>query len=89
MARSRLFVGHGDEFNNEWVWKQELVVPPGKYELTVIHGDPQVWSTPVDVEAGKRVIVDAFKGVRKTVSCNCGGVQRHCPDSPPVRRAPE
>ena len=67
------FVGHGDEFNNEWVWKQELVVPPGKYELTVIHGDPQVWSTPVDVETGKRVIVDAFKGVRKTVSCNCGG----------------
>ena len=67
------FVGHGDEFNNEWLWKQELVVPPGKYELTIIHGDPQVWSTPVDVEAGKRVIVDAGKGVRKTVSCNCGG----------------
>jgi hypothetical protein len=21
------FVGHGDEFNNEWVWKQELIVP--------------------------------------------------------------
>ena len=37
------FVGHGDEFNNEWVWKQELIVPPGRYELTVIHGDPEVW----------------------------------------------
>src|SRR5215472_17902184 len=23
------FVGHGDEFNNDWLWKQELVVPPG------------------------------------------------------------
>jgi hypothetical protein len=67
------FVGHGDEFNNEWVWKQELDVPPGKYELSVVHGDPQFWSTTVDVEAGKRVVVDAFKGVRKTVSCNCGG----------------
>ena len=66
------FVGHGDEFNNEWVWKQELIVPPGKYELTVIHGDPQVWSTPLDVEAGKRVIVDAFKGVRKTVDWSRG-----------------
>ncbi len=22
------FVGHGDEFNHEWWWKQELVVPP-------------------------------------------------------------
>ena len=29
------FVGHGDEFNNEWGWQQELIVPPGKYELTV------------------------------------------------------
>jgi outer membrane protein OmpA-like peptidoglycan-associated protein len=67
------FVGHGDEFNNDWVWKQELDVPPGKYELSVVHGDPQFWSTTVDVEAGKRVVVDAFKGVRKTVSCNCGG----------------
>src|ERR1019366_7406977 len=66
------FVGHGDEFNNEWVWKQELIVPPGKYELTVIHGDPHVWSTPLDVEAGKRVIVDAFKGVRKTVDWSRG-----------------
>src|SRR5580704_12683378 len=23
------FVGHGDEFNHEFIWKQELVVPPG------------------------------------------------------------
>ena len=61
------FVGHGDEFNNEWVWKQELIVPPGKYELTVIQGDPREWSTEVDVQANQRVVVDAFKGVRKTV----------------------
>ncbi|HMD84606.1 MAG TPA: OmpA family protein [Terriglobia bacterium] len=62
------FVGHGDEFNNEWVWKQELIVPPGKYELTVMHNDPQVWSTTVDVPANQRVVVDAYKGVRKTVA---------------------
>jgi outer membrane protein OmpA-like peptidoglycan-associated protein len=62
------FVGHGDEFNNEWVWKQELIVPPGKYELTVIHGDPKIWSTEVDVQANQRVVVDAYKGVRKTVA---------------------
>lgn len=61
------FVGHGDEFNNEWVWKQELIVPPGKHELVVMHGDPQIWSTPVDVQANQRVVVDAYKGVRKTV----------------------
>ncbi len=66
------FVGHGDEFNNEWVWKQELVVPPGHYELTVVRGDPQFWSVPVDVEANKRVVIDAFKGVRKTVDWPLG-----------------
>jgi len=66
------FVGHGDEFNNEWVWKQELIVPPGKYELTVIHGDPHVWTTEVDVIANQRVVVDAYKGVRKTVAWSRG-----------------
>ncbi len=66
------FVGHGDEFNNEWVWKQELIVPPGKYELTVMHGDPQVWTTEVDVQANQRVVVDAYKGVRKTVPWSRG-----------------
>jgi outer membrane protein OmpA-like peptidoglycan-associated protein len=66
------FVGHGDEFNNEWVWKQELIVPPGKYELTVIHGDPEIWTTTVDVPANQRVVVDAYKGVRKTVPWSRG-----------------
>ncbi|MGA2987994.1 MAG: hypothetical protein ABSG32_29785 [Terriglobia bacterium] len=61
------FVGHGDEFDNEWVWKQELIVPPGKHELTVnnLHLDP--WTTTVEVQANQRVVVDAYKGVRKTV----------------------
>jgi outer membrane protein OmpA-like peptidoglycan-associated protein len=61
------FVGHGDEFNNEWVWKQELIVPAGKHELTVAAADHDPWTTTVDVQANKRVVVDAFKGVRKTV----------------------
>jgi outer membrane protein OmpA-like peptidoglycan-associated protein len=61
------FVGHGDEFNNEWVWKQELVVPPGKHELTVEAADHDAWTTSVDVQANQRVVVDAYKGVRKTV----------------------
>jgi outer membrane protein OmpA-like peptidoglycan-associated protein len=61
------FVGHGDEFNNEWMWKQELIVPPGKYELTVLYDEEDAWSTSVDVPADQRVVVDAYKGVRKTV----------------------
>lgn len=66
------FVGHGDEFNNEWVWKQELIVPPGKYELTVMYDEEDAWSTSVDVPAGQRVVVDAYKGVRKTVGWGRG-----------------
>jgi hypothetical protein len=27
------FVGHGDEFDHEWWWKQELVIPPGTYQV--------------------------------------------------------
>lgn len=61
------FVGHGDEFNNDWLWKQELVVPPGTYQVSVQSGDKDVWSGSVDVAADKRVVIDVPKGVRKTV----------------------
>jgi outer membrane protein OmpA-like peptidoglycan-associated protein len=66
------FVGHVDEFNHEWVWKQELIVPPGKHQLTILQGDKEVWSGAVDVPANKRVVVDIPKGVRKTVSWSRG-----------------
>jgi outer membrane protein OmpA-like peptidoglycan-associated protein len=61
------FVGHGDEFNNDWLWKQELVVPPGTYQVTVQGEDKDVWSGSVEVVANKRVVIDVPKGVRKTV----------------------
>jgi outer membrane protein OmpA-like peptidoglycan-associated protein len=61
-------VGHGDEFNNEWGWQQELVVPPGTYQLSVLSGDKEVWSGPVTVPANQRVVIDIPKGVRKTVA---------------------
>jgi outer membrane protein OmpA-like peptidoglycan-associated protein len=61
-------VGHGDEFNNEWGWKQELVVPPGTYQVSVLSADKELWSGPVEVPANQRVIVDVPKGVRKTVA---------------------
>lgn len=62
-----LFVGHVDELNNEWGWKQELLVPPGKHELTVAYHDREPWTTTVTVEANKRVVIDSFQGMRKTV----------------------
>lgn len=61
------FVGHVDEFDHNWGWKQELVVPPGTYQVTVKHEDQELWSGSVDVPADKRVVVDVPKGVRKTV----------------------
>jgi outer membrane protein OmpA-like peptidoglycan-associated protein len=61
------FVGHGDEFNNELWSKQELVVLPGTYQLTIKREDKDVWSGPVNVAANQRVVVDARKGIRKTV----------------------
>lgn len=61
------FVGHGDEFNHEWWWKQELVVPPGNYQVSVLQSDKEIWSGPVTVPANQRVVIDIPKGVRKTV----------------------
>jgi len=61
------FVGHGDEFNHNWCWKQELVVPAGTHQLTVLSGDKEVWSGSVTVQANQRVVIDIPKGVRKTV----------------------
>ena len=50
-------VGQADEFNHDIIWKQELLVPPGTHQLTLVRGDDTVWSGPVTVEANKRVIV--------------------------------
>jgi outer membrane protein OmpA-like peptidoglycan-associated protein len=66
------FVGHGDEFNNDWVWKQELVVPPGTYQVTVLSGDKEAWSGSVEVPANQRVVIDIPKGVRKTIPWSRG-----------------
>ncbi|HSZ60160.1 MAG TPA: OmpA family protein [Terriglobales bacterium] len=61
------FVGHGDEFNHEWGWKQELVVPPGTYQMTILGPEGELWSGPVEVPANQRVVVHYPKGVVKTV----------------------
>ena len=62
------FVGHGDEFNHEWLWKQELIVPSGTHQLTVMKDNQEVWSGSVNVPANERVVIDGDKGgIRKTV----------------------
>src|SRR5260370_39056983 len=60
-------VGHGDEFNTDFLWwKQDLVVAPGTYAVTVQSGDKDVWSGQVNVAANQRVVVDVPKGVSRS-----------------------
>jgi hypothetical protein len=66
------FVGHGDEFNHEWGWKQELVVPPGTYQMTILGREKELWSGPVEVPANQRVVIHFPKGVVKTVPWHRG-----------------
>ena len=51
------FVGHVDEFDNNWLWHQWLLVKPGNYKVTVTQEGQTIWSGPVDVSAGQRTIV--------------------------------
>jgi outer membrane protein OmpA-like peptidoglycan-associated protein len=66
------FVGHGDEFDHNWWWKQELIVPSGKHRVTILKGNKEVWSGTVEVPANQRVVIDIPKGVRKTVPWSRG-----------------
>jgi hypothetical protein len=57
------FVGHVDMFNNNTIWRQQLVVPVGKHHVTVMGRKADViWSGEVDVPANKRVIVHTKTG---------------------------
>src|SRR5271156_1736297 len=61
------FVGHVDEFNNDfWVWKQELLLPPGTHHLTITRGGKELWSGDVKVEAGKKVSINVGKNTQVT-----------------------
>lgn len=61
------FVGHVDEFDNNFIWHQWLLVKPGNYQVTVTRKGQTIWSGPVDVKAGKRYVVDLnHKGEIKT-----------------------
>ena len=51
------FVGHGDEFNNHMVNKQQLVVPAGTHYVTVVQDARELWSGKVEVRANQRVLV--------------------------------
>lgn len=55
------FVGHVDEFNNNFLFKQQLIVPPGTYQMDVTWWGDQIWEGPVTVKPNERVIVHVNK----------------------------
>jgi hypothetical protein len=65
-------VGHVDEFNWDWIWHQELLLPAGTHHLTVTRGGKTVWSGDVTVAVGKKVVVNLSKGTQKTVEWKRG-----------------
>jgi len=61
------FVGHVDEFNHEFLWKQELLMPPGTFHFTVTRQGKTIWAGDVTVAANKKVVIDLAKnGEQKT-----------------------
>ena len=64
--KPQYFVGHVDEFNNDIIKHQELVVPPGRHELTVTRYGKELWTGLVTVGANQRVIVDISNGKQVT-----------------------
>jgi len=51
------FVGNVDEFNHDWWFHQELLVPPGTHQVTITHDGKEVWSGGVTVKAGEKAII--------------------------------
>jgi outer membrane protein OmpA-like peptidoglycan-associated protein len=61
-------VGHVDEFNNDTIWKQQLLVPPGNHQINVFdYAGAEVYSGPVVVGENQKVVVWLRKsGVAQT-----------------------
>lgn len=67
------FVGHVDEFDWDWLWHQNLLLPPGTHHITVTHQGKTIWSGDVNVVADKKVTVDLNKNGAQTTSNWKGG----------------
>lgn len=55
------FVGHADEFNNDIMNKQQLIVPVGTHQLYLMDRKTgkMLWSGPVEVKANERLLLYA------------------------------
>jgi len=62
------FVGHVDEFDWDWIWHQNLLLPPGTHHITVTRQGKTLWSGDVNVVANKKVTIDLNKNGAQTTS---------------------
>jgi OmpA family/PEGA domain len=62
-------VGHGDEFNNGGevfaCCAQQLIVPIGTHQVTVLGHEKEIWSGPITVAANQRVVLHVPSGKQK------------------------
>ena len=65
-------VGHVDEFNNHIIWKQQLIVPVGTHQLLVTRKGQTLYSGPIEVGRGQRVIVNIKKQTTRVQSVDNG-----------------
>ncbi|MGH9718442.1 MAG: OmpA family protein [Candidatus Acidiferrales bacterium] len=73
------FVGHVDEFDNDFIWHQNLLLPPGTHHLTVKHKGKTIWSGDVKVVANKKTVVYLNSGKQKTVNWKRGEKIKNAP----------
>jgi hypothetical protein len=73
------FVGHVDEFNWDWIWHQNLLLPVGTHHITITRKGNNIWSGDVTVVAGKKVVVNLSNGTQKTVDWGRGNKLKDLP----------
>lgn len=63
------FVGHVDEFNHGAKFiqccTQQLVMPPGAHQMTILANAREVWSGTINVVANQRVILNVISGKQR------------------------
>jgi OmpA family/PEGA domain len=78
-ATPAYFVGHVDEFDWDWIWHQNLLLPAGTHHITVTRAGKTIWSGDVTVVVGKKVVVNLNNGTQKTVNWDRGNKLKDLP----------
>ena len=69
-------VGHGDEFNNHVMWKQQLILPPGTHQVTLSWRGQETFSGPVTIQPNMRTFLWVNKGGTQTTETWSDGAKQ-------------